>query len=58
MKNLAAMQPPWQASKDPHDAQAPALCGSRSEVNSAESLHTDGEPAAVAHVAGQELGGG
>src|SRR6185312_464030 len=30
VKNLAAMQPPWQASNDPHEAQAPADDGSRS----------------------------
>ena len=46
VKNLAAMQPPRQASKEPHDAQAPALCGSRSEVNSAESRQTAGKPPA------------
>ena len=55
VKNLAAMQPPWQASKEPHEAQAPALCGSRSEVNSVGVAPHGGEAARVAHVAGQEL---
>ena len=44
MKNLAAMQPPRQASNEPQDAQAPALWGSRSEVNRADSRHTAGNP--------------
>ena len=44
VKNLAAMHPPRQASKEPHDAQAPALCGSRSEVKSADSRQTAGKP--------------
>ena len=55
VKNLAAMQPPRQASKWPHELQAPALCGSRSSRNRSELAPHRGEPAGVAHVAGQEL---
>ena len=44
VKNLAAMQPPRQASNRPHDAQAPPVWGERSSANSAESRHTPVKP--------------
>ena len=44
MKNLAAMQPPPQASKLPHEAQAPGLDGSRSEVNRSEERQMAAKP--------------
>ena len=44
VKNFAAMHPPRHASNEPHEAQAPALWGSRSDANNADSRHTAGNP--------------
>src|SRR6202034_2419338 len=44
VKNFAAMQPPRQASYEPHDEHAPALVGSRSDTKRSEVRHTRVNP--------------
>ena len=44
VKNLAAMQPPWQASNWPQLAQAPADWGSRSSVKRSDRFQTSVKP--------------
>jgi hypothetical protein len=40
------MHPPRHASNEPHDAQAPALWGSRSDLNKSDERHTPANPPA------------